>query len=245
MVTSEMISNLGSVDCPRCGAVIQGNFCPQCGHKVKKSRITPKTLLAAMFETITNWEQKMVLTVKTLLLAPGTVPMAFISGERRRFFHPVKFLMFWAGIHLLLSNLVGFQAAGASRAEFESNYGNLIWVISIPGFALGTYICFIKKPYNFVEHVVVHCYITGFNLILGLIPLSIALFWHPILEIMVYIPVIFIFYIYMVKSFFLKEKTLRNIILSMLTGVISVICGFMMVALIYAIHDFLKPYIIK
>lgn len=201
--------------CKNCGAVVTAKFCGQCGAKYSKKEISMESLFSVIVEVVTNWEQKMVRTLKCLFLNPGIVARAFIEEDRRRYFHPVKFIMFWGGVNLFVSNYwkVGLGDIDQDTTEngklvlvWLANYGTFFYIAVIPLLALSPYLFYRKTEPRFVHHAVILCYITGMNLLISIPTIALEGIWKPFAPVRDAIGAIFpfIFVIYFYYSYFGK-----------------------------------------
>lgn len=173
--------------CTNCGAEITARFCGQCGAKYGKKEVDLKSLFQVVFETITNWEQKMLVTLKVLAKEPGKIARAFIGGERRKYYHPVKFLLFWAGVNLFiaLTLKVSFGDVDTKSTELEQgfnkfiqNYISLIYAFSVPVMALGPFMVFRNIDPKFVNYCVILCYIVGVGLLINIPSYLMVALWR-------------------------------------------------------------------
>lgn len=163
--------------CLNCGAEVSSKFCGSCGAKYSKKEVDLKSLLVVVIETITNWEQKMLITLKYLFTEPSRIPWSYIHGERRKYFHPVKFVMFWAGMNVFLAVSLHYGLANENTGEdkllqktFEwlDNYYAIFWLVCIPLISIAPFLFFRKLESKFLHHCVIMCYMVGMNLIIGL-----------------------------------------------------------------------------
>lgn len=226
--------------CSNCGAQSTANFCGQCGAKFSNSDLSLKSFLTVVFEPVTNWEEKMFRTIKHLIINPGAVVRAFIQGDRRGYFHPVKFVLFWGGLNLLVSNFwkVGLgnvdpnlSPNGQKVMELMANYGSLFFIAVIPLLSFAPFLVFRKQEPNYVNDTVMLCFITGMNLLISIPTLlleGLLKEFGPVRDIIgAVFP--FVFCIYMYHSYF-KNSIWRSILTGILTfvflfGGITIILG--------------------
>jgi hypothetical protein len=60
--------------------------------------------------------------------------------------------------------------------EWTSHHYAILALLQIPIFALGTYICFKKSGYNFVEHLIINTFLVAQRLILHIITFPVLYF---------------------------------------------------------------------
>ncbi len=163
--------------CMYCGSELSGPYCSQCGMSQAKKEIRISSFISLLVEYLTNWERTMTKTLWKLVVAPGEVSQLFIAGIRDRYYHPIKFLLFWGSINFMVSRWLN---AGAAKYDDETNpisrqlmmyvsdYGSFLWLLCLPFVAAGTYILFRKQESKFLHHCVVAAYLIGCNLLLSI-----------------------------------------------------------------------------
>lgn len=85
------------------------NFCPNCGGKVIRERLTLKSVFFQFFQNVFNVESKFVYTFKDLILKPEQVFKSFISGARKKYYHPISFLAIAIVLNTLAFNFISFD----------------------------------------------------------------------------------------------------------------------------------------
>lgn len=89
-------------DCLNCGHVVEENFCPQCGQEnivVKEDALHMVTHAVADYF---HFEHKFFGTIKPLLLKPGQLTLAYVSGKRVSFIHPIRLYIFVSIVFFLV-----------------------------------------------------------------------------------------------------------------------------------------------
>lgn len=231
--------------CPNCGAEVNSRFCGQCGAKYGKKELDLKSLFQVVFETITNWEQKMVRTLEVLAKDPGKIVRAFIGGERRKHYHPVKFLLFWASVNLFIAlNLkVSFGEMDASLSiteqqfnAFIQNYISLIYAAAVPIMALGPFLIFRKLEPKFVHYNVMLCYIVGAGLLINIPSYLMVALWRETEVVRNIIgplfPIVFASYFY--QSYF-KTKLWKAIVSGVFTAIFLFLASFLILTILFII----------
>lgn len=191
------------------------SFCPACGAKVIRNRITFKNLIYDVFERYFNLDNSFLTTIWHMLIYPQKVCHGYISGLRKKYLNPISML----AISLTLSGFVVFlmkklawsnlnfssiefvkTSGGASGTEKVMNaimeYSSILFLLYIPVLAFASYLFFNKKKYNLPEHVVIATYaLTTFSIISFLFSVA-FLFVNPqlYLELSVYYSVVMLVY---------------------------------------------------
>ena len=93
--------------CVCCGHEFMGNYCPVCGQKDGKRRITWGTLRESTLDLWGLGTRSMPYSIWHLLLRPGYFIADYISGKRQVSFPPVKMLFFVTVIVLLVESVFG------------------------------------------------------------------------------------------------------------------------------------------
>lgn len=93
--TSHQIDN-----CLNCQKSVgeQDQFCPNCGQKVRESRISAWTLLSEFFSTILNLDSRFFKTIRHIFV-PSFLPKEYMAGKRRSYINPSKFFFVTLIIH--------------------------------------------------------------------------------------------------------------------------------------------------
>lgn len=89
-------------NCLNCGAELKGVYCHACGQKDLPQRQTTGELLSNFISSFSNYEGKFLLTVKYLLLRPGSLAKEYNLGHRERYFHPVRMYAFISFVFFLI-----------------------------------------------------------------------------------------------------------------------------------------------
>lgn len=169
--------------CKNCNTPIlaEQNYCPECGAKVIRNRLTLKNLFQNFTETFFNYDNKILQTIISLLKTPEQVIDSYVNGVRKRFINPVSFF----GISLTLAGFNIFiikkffkkymdatslfqnnkmqsnefsQEIMEFSTDFSLEYSSLIYASMIPIFALMSWVIFLNKKYNYTEHLVTYMY---------------------------------------------------------------------------------------
>nr|WKN39832.1 DUF3667 domain-containing protein [Tunicatimonas sp. TK19036] len=162
--------------------------------KKEPPRITIGHLWEEVLGTL-SWDKGFFFTVKMLLLNPGKAIRDYLQGERKRYSHPIRFLVFttaistYAVIKLDLINkfydeagVLSIDEAGRQVQQqlvtFLYQYYNIITFLSIPLLAAFTYLFFLKKGYNYAEHLVLNAFLVAEGMLLYLVG-SLGMYYFP------------------------------------------------------------------
>ncbi len=175
-------------NCRNCNSKTNGNFCSNCGQSTDTHRISWHFLWHDIQHGLLHVDKGILFSAKELFTRPGHSIREFLSGKRVKHFKPISLVIVLAGIYGFMShffhvNLISnnFEVKGSGEAvdrvrdslekmsEWVSNHYSLLVLLQIPIFSLGTYICFKKTGYNFIEHFIINAFVASQNLILHIV----------------------------------------------------------------------------
>ncbi len=79
-----------TVNCLNCGHRFSGAYCPSCGQKHGEAMPTTKEIIGDLMRSALSPSGKLFESLRLLLLKPGEITRAYISGQRVRYVHPVR-----------------------------------------------------------------------------------------------------------------------------------------------------------
>jgi hypothetical protein len=164
------------MECKNCSNILQtdSNFCPNCGAKVIRYRLTFKNLWHEVIEGFFDLDNTFFRTFIHLFTKPAEVIDGYISGIRRKYLNPISYL----GIALTLSGLTIFLMQkvfdvnmdldvfnqGVNPALYQKimpiimDFSSLVFVLFIPIFGIAGWLTFNKKGYVYSEYLIVLLY---------------------------------------------------------------------------------------
>ncbi len=97
--------------CINCTTDLKGDYCHACGEKIVTEKdFTIKKLLEQTVDVFTHLDSKIFTTLKFLLLKPGKLSEAYVTGLRKPFMKPFQiFILINILFFLLLSNVDIFR----------------------------------------------------------------------------------------------------------------------------------------
>ena len=183
--------------CKNCELSIQThhNFCPHCGAKVIRKRLTIKALFSHFSEQFLNYDNKFLQTFISLFNKPEAVIGCYISGTRKKYVNVISYFAIAitiAGLQLYLLNkyfpeLVNLSSITAKGQEelatqqlaFIQEYQSILMILYVPIYALISKIVFFNlKKYNYTEHLVIFMYISAQLSILSAILVILGAFFQ-------------------------------------------------------------------
>lgn len=87
--------------CLNCESLLQGPPCHACGQRSLDGRLTLRLFLTEAVRHLT-FEQGFLGTVVGMTRQPGRVIRSYINGRRRRYVHPIRYMILCAALSLLL-----------------------------------------------------------------------------------------------------------------------------------------------
>lgn len=194
------------------------SYCPDCGAKVIRNRLTVKNLWGDIMERYFNLDNTFLKTFIQLFAKPEVVIEGYIQGIRRKYLNPISYL----GIAITLSGLLVFfmrknsgqfdmdiLGTGQSQPwqdkfwDVVLDYQAILFVLYIPMMAIAGWLNFQAKKYNFSERIVIFMY--------TLAQYSLGIF-IPSLLILVFLPSFYmklsfiaLFFMYLYSAFVIKR----------------------------------------
>ena len=189
-----------------------------------------------------NVERGLIYTLRNLFTNPGELIRNYLGEGRYKVVNPFRLLILTTAVSLLVMYISDFQSVfnemeeGFSKGFDKSETGyineimfdwyNLLLWISIPIFALCTFLLNRKSQYNYAENLVLQAfYFSGINLLMTiLMPLN----WvidNGVVFLIVFVPSI-AFYFYLISSFYQRKGVLF---------LIKNILGYLLAYLIYSV----------
>ncbi|HEU5290456.1 MAG TPA: DUF3667 domain-containing protein [Cyclobacteriaceae bacterium] len=172
------------MECKNCNNEFVGNYCNECGQKVM-DRLTIKSLWRLIVDDVFEIDKGLLYTVKQLWISPGKTALDFIHGRTKKYYSPLKYLIFWTAIYFILISLLDFkdhESKSIKNLVFNSSrpfspesfddFGNLyLEVISryLDLFYFGmilflkivSYFIYRKRGFFFTELSVLYIYLLG------------------------------------------------------------------------------------
>lgn len=191
------------MNCKTCDYSIDPNarYCPNCGAKIVDERLSLKGTWEEFIGPFFSWDNNFWRTFFGMFKNPKDVLEAYISGARKKYFHPFSYIILYATVAVFfykffpmesimeysegISDGVANSSSNGAKApkidmkpfmEGMLNYYNFFVLLLMPIYALTSYIVYRKRGHNFFEHLVFNSYIQtnlGFiSLVLQLILVS-------------------------------------------------------------------------
>ena len=164
--------------CKNCGKTLRTDYsyCPNCGAKVIRNRITFKNLWFDVYERYFNLDNTFIRTLKDMVLKPKEVCLSYIKGTRKKYLNPISLLaisLTLSGFILFILKNIAWETIDFSSIEFSGNqssekilaitmeYSSLLFLFYIPLLAICGYLLFNDKNLNLPEHLITALYALG------------------------------------------------------------------------------------
>ena len=172
-----MLKTCNKMECRNClkSQSDEFDYCPECGAKVIRNRLTFKNLRNDLIERYFDIDNTFLKTFKHLISKPEIVIDGYIQGVRRKYINPISYFAFaltLAGLQIYfvqkffptaydISDITasGQEELSRKSMEFVQEYSGIINMLFIPVYALMARIVFFNiKKYNYTELLVVFLY---------------------------------------------------------------------------------------
>jgi len=161
----------------------QQDYCPRCGAKVIRNRLSLKNLWGDFSEQFLNYDNKLLQTFIDLFKKPVEVIGSYINGTRKKYVNVVSYFalaLTLSGIQIFVVrkffpdslDLTAFLSQNAAQPtinmDWVYDYQSIIALINLPIYAAIARLTFLGlKKYNYTEHLVIMTYIMGQFTIIG------------------------------------------------------------------------------
>ena len=252
-----------TMKCKNCNGIVRKNFCSTCGQSTRVGKITFKSISQDAFQGIFYIKNGFLFTVRELFLRPGETIQNYLDGQRKRYFKPMVYVIVLSSLYYISVHLAGkttlFETLISGLIENSESIinidinddkvkvpGILIWfsknhayftLLTIPLFALASFISFLGLKVNYLEHIVLNLYCTAQQtLIYACFILINTVFKSEILD---YMPSIFgglyLFFVYW--KFFKNGNRFFNVLRTLTACIISIsISAFAFVGILIISH---------
>jgi hypothetical protein len=173
--------------CPNCSTTLRAgdDFCGRCGQRVPRGRLRLRDLAGELWHALFGLDRSLLGLVRDLLVRPGEVARDWVEGRRKRYFGPFAFVLWMAGLGVLVIALTGFRAftaAGGGHndvADFLARHVNIVQLLQVPLLA-GLARLFVRGTRNYAEQLVLASYTMGIRIgVLALVVVPGWFLWQP------------------------------------------------------------------
>ncbi len=229
--------------CKNCGSENPGNFCQECGQRLSLTKINFWFVIRDFFGTVFNVDAPFPKTMLQLLKNPGEMITAFLTGNRKRYYAPIRYLLLCLFINLLIGEIVGFdpienQKAMDSRptvtadstntgyliGQFLADYLNYFLLLFPFTIGLISKLFYWKLPFNYAERVVFGFFIASQYILVSLIPICLSML-NPYLFLIHY-PLSILYLTYASYSFHARGNRFVGVLKSLVMAILYLLSYF-------------------
>jgi len=223
--------------CKNCGNEAAVKYCSVCGQPTSTGRLNVKELLLGFWDVFTHAEQGIFKAVYLLTTRPSLFAKEYISGKRKKYFSPIKYLVvivtFSALVILNFSRLgLPFEPAFPNDSSVDDiveqdyfnhkNYKTQLF-LSIPLASLISWLLFRKSKFNYAENLVLNTYLLAQTILFHSVLITPSLILsNPDIDqwIIVFYLVVSFIYITWAYTVFYPGKKLFNFIKAIVTVIV-------------------------
>ncbi|WP_165040427.1 DUF3667 domain-containing protein [Dysgonomonas sp. ZJ709] len=178
--------------CLNCNNIVKGNYCANCGQSLNETKIGWKSLFDELQFSILHINKGIVFTIKELLIRPGSTINGYLGGRRVDYSKPFAYLFILATIYSLVIHFFNVYPESEmhpnNNSLFDSNalyswyYGHyaISLLLIIPFYAVSSYLIYRKRGYDYIEHLVIHSYISGTKVFILLLLYPLFYYSHSV-----------------------------------------------------------------
>ena len=107
--------------CGNCGAVLQGDYCGECGQRARTPIRALGKLIAEFLGEAVNFDSRVARTFGRLILKPGYLTNEYVGGKRMRYVPPVRLYIFTSLVFfLMLAFLADSETVTSTVSSMEA-----------------------------------------------------------------------------------------------------------------------------
>lgn len=174
-----------SYTCKNCGNIFEGNFCNICGQPAHVHPINAKYILHDVQHGLFHFDYGILYTLWQLFIRPGHTVREYIQGKRIAHFAPISLVLIMATLYGFIYHSFDIDTFKYSASE-DVNYENfnqwighhysLFTLVTIPYYAFFSWLFFIRRGYNFSEHIVLNCFLASQRLCISILAIPFLYF---------------------------------------------------------------------
>ena len=232
------------MECKNCSNQLRTDysFCPDCGAKVIRNRLTVKNLWYDATERFFNVDNTFLITFKHLFTKPDSVIAGYISGVRKKYLNPISYFTIAITLGGLFVYLMSEFFPDALSYQFRNidpdtlkdteklafdfqkkwnnylfKYQSFFYILMLPFLSLISRLVFInRKQFNISEHFVINIYAySQMSIVINVV--YILILWSPKLvyySSMISLPLQIFYFAWVLKKIF--KLNIKQTILKLL-----------------------------
>ncbi|MBL7847355.1 MAG: DUF3667 domain-containing protein [Cyclobacteriaceae bacterium] len=167
--------------CKNCGHLVDQKFCPSCGQRVSIDRIRFSSILGDISYAVLNLDRGFFYNLVALFRRPGYAIKEYLDGKRRKYYHPLSYLLVVLAAMLIAMNFLEVHyydpvqdaSMSSERTEFWKEYDQTqqMWIryykyfipFYLPWMGLIYYgwLRLLKAKYNYWECLVISFFVSA------------------------------------------------------------------------------------
>ncbi len=151
----------------------EDKFCPQCGQSAKTKRLKIRQVRKDVLKKLLHTDSGILNLTKALATRPGHVAAEYFAGKRKKYYDPLKYLTLTVGVSVLFTAYFDLMSPGGGHqnpvSAFVAKHINIIFFLSVPLAAGFSWLLFLKKGFNYAEHLALHAFLGGFRTVFFLL----------------------------------------------------------------------------
>lgn len=151
----------------------QDNYCSYCGQSANTKRLKIKQVRKDLLKKFLHADSGLLHLTKALAVRPGLAIGEYIAGKRKEYYEPLKYLTFTVGISVLLTSYFDLMSVSQEHTNpvstFVAEHIDLVFLFSVPIAAAFSWLLFLRKGFNYAEHLALHAFLGGFRTVFFLL----------------------------------------------------------------------------
>lgn len=150
-----------AMDCCNCGTELAGKFCHHCGQRADIRRLTFSSLLREAIRRGLDLDSAYLRTFIGMIRHPGLMASRYVSGDRKPYANPLKFLIFTITLTVLVR--LGVTKIGLWETDpgLIGNHKLIYYTLQQVLLAGALALLFYRSERNFVENVAFSLFMGG------------------------------------------------------------------------------------
>lgn len=183
------------VECKNCGNYFNGHYCNNCGQSADNHRLDIHFVWHELQHGLFHFDEGILYSFKQLYTRPGHSIREFIEGKRVNHFKPISLVIVLAAFYGLMYHTFGIDGVKPFvheqsdlidyhvYNEWISTHFSWLTLAGIPFLTFGTFICFRKQGYNFIEYFILNTYKASQRLFLHIATIPLLIMYNGTAEV--------------------------------------------------------------
>ncbi|GAA3756556.1 DUF3667 domain-containing protein [Flavobacterium ginsengiterrae] len=235
--------------CKNCNNKFTGKYCNNCGQTADTHPITTSYLWHDIEHSLLHFDRGIIHSFRELFTRPGHSVREFIEGKRVKHFKPLSLVVVTASLYAFLYHYFDiniFQNVDKNPdvdlsdfKKWTTDHFSWFTILTIPIYTIGTYVCFRKQGYNFVEYFVLNTFKASQRLLIQITAFPFLYYYNGTPKINTVLNVVYVMGLILIFwtniQFFNKIPRIKVILLSVLSHIIFLICFMVLLILFFTL----------